>query len=111
MSGQVAWQSNGEPTPTTIAGQTAVVIGHLKAALDALSATPHDVVLLKIYVVNLTPERMGESMPMVLAFLDGAQPSLTGVGVAGLAAPDLQVEIEMIVRLPSDIADFPVVEK
>jgi enamine deaminase RidA (YjgF/YER057c/UK114 family) len=30
---------------------------------------------------------------------DGAQPSITGVGVASLAAPDLKIEMELTVRL------------
>jgi enamine deaminase RidA (YjgF/YER057c/UK114 family) len=101
VSGQVAWQYAPEPTPATLHGQTEVVVGRLKAALETLGATPHDIVMLKIYVVGLTPESMNESMPLVMAFLDGAQPSLTGVGVASLAAPDLLLEIEMIVQLPS----------
>jgi enamine deaminase RidA (YjgF/YER057c/UK114 family) len=103
VSGQVAWQSAPEPTPETLRGQTEVVVGRLKAALEALSATPHDIVMLKIYAVGLTPESMNESMPLVMAFLDGAQPSLTGVGVASLASPDLLLEIEMIVQLPAKI--------
>lgn len=40
-------------------------------------------------------------MPRLLAFFDGAQPSLTSVGVVALAAPGLQLEMEMVVRLPS----------
>jgi enamine deaminase RidA (YjgF/YER057c/UK114 family) len=101
VSGQVAWQYAPEPTPETLRGQTEVVVGRLKAALEALGATPHDIVMLKIYMVALTPESMNESMPLVMAFLDGAQPSLTGVGVASLAAPDLLIEIEMIVQVLS----------
>jgi enamine deaminase RidA (YjgF/YER057c/UK114 family) len=52
-------------------------------------------------MVDLTPERLDEGMPHLIALFDGAQPSLTGVGVAALAAPDLHVEVEMVVRLPS----------
>ncbi|MBC7792826.1 MAG: RidA family protein [Clostridia bacterium] len=101
VSGQVAWSVNGQPAPKTLLEQTKIVIGNLKAALTAVGATPHDLVALKIYVVDLTPERMEASMPLVVDFLEGARPSLTGIGVAGLAGPDLQVEIEMIVRVPS----------
>ncbi len=57
--------------------------------------------MVRLYVVDLTPARMQEAMPHLLDFFDGAQPSLTGVGVTALAAPDLQLEVEMIVRLPS----------
>lgn len=54
-----------------------------------------------VYVVDLTPERLEELMPHLLELFDGVQPSLTGIGVAALAAPGLQLEIEVIARLPS----------
>ena len=54
----------------------------------------------RVYMTDLTPERLQELMPPFLATFDGAMPSVTGVGVAALAAPDLQVEMELTVRLP-----------
>jgi enamine deaminase RidA (YjgF/YER057c/UK114 family) len=39
-------------------------------------------------------------MPQFLSTFKGAQPCATGVGVKALAAPDLQVEMELVVRLP-----------
>lgn len=101
ISGQVASHADGTPTPPTLLEQTEVVVGNLDAALAAIGATPDDIALLKIYVVDMTPERMEGSMPLLMAFLDGAQPSLTGIGVSALAGPDLQLEIEMVVRLPT----------
>lgn len=100
VSGQVAWEPGGGPVPAGLAEQAAVVARNLQAALDALGATPHDVVLMRVYAVDLTPARMAEGMPPLMAFLNGAAPSLTGIGVAALAAPDLQIEVEMTVRLP-----------
>jgi enamine deaminase RidA (YjgF/YER057c/UK114 family) len=100
VSGQVAWRANGEPVPENLAEQMEIVATNAKAALDAIGATPHDVVIARVYIVDLTPERLEELMPPFLATFDGAQPCVTGVGVASLAAPDLQVEMELIVRLP-----------
>lgn len=40
-------------------------------------------------------------MPPFLATFEGAQPSVTGLGVAALASPELQVEMELVVRLPN----------
>lgn len=97
----MAWRTDGGPTPATLPEQTAIVLENAKAALDAIGASSHDLVMVRLYVVGMTPERTAESMPQIIAFLDGAQPSLTGIGVAGLAAPDLQLEMEMIVRLPA----------
>ncbi|ATN35695.1 hypothetical protein ACO34A_17970 [Rhizobium sp. ACO-34A] len=101
ISGQVAWQTGGERAPEDLAEQARLVVANAKSALDAVGATPGDIVMVRLYVTDLTPERVGEAMPVVLAFLDGAKPSLTGIGVAALAGPDLQMEMEMVVRLPT----------
>jgi len=100
ISGQVAWRPNGEPAPQSLAEQMGIVSVNAKAALEAIGATTYDIVIARIYVVNLTPERLEEIMPPFIATFEGAQPCVTGVGVQALAAPDLQVEMELVVRLP-----------
>jgi len=100
ISGQVAWQPGGEPVPSDLAEQAMLVAANAKAALDALGATPQDIAIARIYLVDLTPERMEQSMPHLLAMFEGARPSITGIGVAALAGPDLQLEMELTVRLP-----------
>ena len=100
ISGQVAWRPNGKAAPENLAEQMGIVSANAKAALEAIGATPHDIVIARIYVVNLTSERLEEVMPPFLATFEGAQPCVTGIGVEALAAPDLQVEMELIVRLP-----------
>jgi enamine deaminase RidA (YjgF/YER057c/UK114 family) len=101
ISGQVAWTPAGEAVPTTLSGQAEIVVRNVRATLEAIGATPHDIVIARCYLTNLTPERLEELWPHVHALFDGAQPSLTGIGVAALAGPELQLEIEMTVRLPS----------
>lgn len=101
ISGQVAWRPDGEPAPDSLAEQAKLVVKNANAALDAAGASSEDLVMVRVYMTNWTSERMEELMPHLLALFDGAQPSLTGIGVAALAAPDLQLEIEMTVRLPS----------
>lgn len=100
VSGQVAWRRDGEPTPPTLGEQTRIVIENLRAALDALGATPADIVLLRAYLTDLRPATQETVMAVLLPFLNGAQPSITGIGVAALATPELQLEIEMTVRVP-----------
>ena len=100
VSGQVAVPSDGAPIPAGLVEQTKIVGANVKAALAAIGATAQDIVMARVYMVDLTPDRLGEMMPHLLAALDGAQPSLTGVGVAALAAPDLQLEMELVVRIP-----------
>jgi enamine deaminase RidA (YjgF/YER057c/UK114 family) len=99
ISGQVAWRPNGEPVPADLVEQAKIVAANAKAALDALGATPHDIVIARIFMTDLNPETMGQAFPPLLAMFDGAQPSITGVGVASLAAPDLKIEMELTVRL------------
>jgi enamine deaminase RidA (YjgF/YER057c/UK114 family) len=100
ISGQVASRPNGESVPDSLVEQTKIVATNARAALEAIDATPQDVVMARVYMVDLNTERLEEMMPHLLTTFDGAQPSLTGIGVAALAAPDLQLEMELIVRLP-----------
>ncbi len=100
VSGQVAWSPEGGAAPASLAEQTAIVVQNLKGALDALEATPDDIVQMRIYLIGLAAKIQEIAMTEIMHFLDGAQPSLTGIGVAALAAPDLQIEVEMVVRMP-----------
>lgn len=101
ISGQVAWRGDGQPVPETLAGQAEIVVSNARAALAAAGASPKDLVMVRVYLVNLTQERLEVLWPPVHALFDGTQPSLTGIGVAALASPELQLEIEMIARLPA----------
>ena len=100
ISGQVAWSPDGAPVPEDVAEQMKLVAGNAASALEAIGAGFADVAIARIYMVDLTPERLEKVMPEFLAAFDGVQPSVTGVGVATLAAPGLQVEMELVVRLP-----------
>ncbi|MEM8871204.1 MAG: RidA family protein [Pseudomonadota bacterium] len=99
VSGQVAWRPDGAAVPGSLAEQTAIVVENLRAALDALQATTDDIVLMRIYLTDLTSETQRVAMGELIRFLDGAQPSLTGIGVAALAGPDLRIEVEMVVQV------------
>ncbi len=99
ISGQVALRPGGGPVPDSLAEQAKVVVENARAALDAAGASPEDLVMARVYVVDLTPERLETLMPHLLDLFDGAKPSLTGIGVAALAGPDLQLEVEMIARI------------
>lgn len=102
VSGQVAWRAEGGEVPGPLAAQTAVVIENLQAALSALDARPQQIVQMRVYLTELTSETQEVVMSQLVRLLDGARPSLTGVAVAALAAPDLQIEVEMVVQLPAE---------
>ena len=99
VSGQVAWRPGGEAVPDSLVGQARLVVTNARAALDAAGASPEDLVMVRVYMVNLTPERLDELMPVLLEWFDGSRPSVTGVGVVALAAPELQLEVELIASL------------
>ncbi|WP_386176692.1 RidA family protein [Sulfitobacter sp. R86518] len=101
VSGQVAQTADGSAVPDGLAAQTGQVVANLAEALGAVGASPQDIVQMRIYVKDLDDDAMAIAMPPIMGFLDGAQPSLTGIGVAALAGPDLKIEIEMIVRIPT----------
>lgn len=98
VSGQVAWRRDGGAAPVALDEQAEIVTANLSAALDELKAVPDDIVQMRIYAVDLNDESMTTVMGAIGRFLNGAQPSLTGVGVSALAAPGLRIEVEMVVR-------------
>lgn len=99
VSGQVAWNANGSAVPETLEAQTKQVVENLGGALRALDAGKCDIVQMRVYMTDLNDETMGIAMTQIVDFLDGEQPSLTGIGVAALAGPNLKIEIEMVVQL------------
>ncbi len=100
FSGQVAWSPQRSEPPESLAEQAQMVTANLQVCLDSVGATRDDIAMARVYVVDLTPERLQEAFPALLDFFGDAYPSLTGIGVQALAGPDLQIEIEMVVRVP-----------
>lgn len=100
MSGQVAERRDGAPVPRDLAGQAQIVAANLAAELDDVKATPSDIVSLRMFVVNATTERFREAWTPLKERLGGNRPSLTAIGVQALWRPELQLEVEMVVRVP-----------
>lgn len=101
FSGQVAWSPSCPAAPSSLAEQARMVTANLQVCLDSVGATRDDIAMARIYVVDLTQERLEEAFPALGEFFGSSLPSLTGIGVQALAGPDLQIEIEMVVRVPS----------
>lgn len=99
VSGQVGSSEDGT-VPKGLAAQATNVALKLRAALNALGATPKDVAIIRIYAVDLSDGWLAEAMPPLMAVFDGVAPALTGVGVQALAGANLKIEVEMTVRLP-----------
>jgi len=100
LSGQISMTPGSEEVPEDIAGQSTLATASLAAALKDLEATVHDIVMLRVYVVNATTEAFGQALAPVRALLGDAMPSITTIGVQALYKPEIKVEIEMVVRLP-----------
>lgn len=101
LAGQVGWDASYTViAPGDLAAQTRQALANLKAVLAEVGATPADVVRLRTYVVDHSPDKLGVVLPEIGAFYDGAVPAPnTFIGVAALALPDFLVEIEAIAAI------------
>lgn len=95
-AGQVAWDKDCNVVgPGDLAAQTRQALANLKEVLTAAGASPADVVRLRTYIVDHTPDKLGLVLPEIGAFYDGGVPAPnTLIGVAALAMPDFLIEIE-----------------
>ncbi|MEM8854617.1 MAG: RidA family protein [Pseudomonadota bacterium] len=95
-AGQVAWDKDGNIVgPGDLAAQTRQALANLKAVLAAGGATPADIVRIRTYVVDHTPEKLAPVGTALAEFWGDVTPSPnTWIGVQALALPDFLVEIE-----------------
>lgn len=100
LSGQIAAMPGIEAVPEDIAGQATLATASLAAALKDLDATAHDIVFVRVYVVNATREAFGQAVSPLRKLFGDAMPSITTIGVQSLYNPEIKVEIEMVVNLP-----------
>ena len=96
-AGQVAWDKSytlvGEGD---LAAQCAQVFKNLKEVLAATGATPADVVRMRTYVVDYSPDKLEIIGPAIAAFYGDALPAAnTMLGVAALAMPGFLIEVEV----------------
>ena len=99
VAGQVASDATGTTVGVgDLAAQTAQALRNVSTALEAVGATPDDVVRLTVYVVGWTPDKM----PALVDGLtragfttgSGALPPASMFGVETLDIPEHMVEIE-----------------
>ncbi len=96
LAGQVAWNAQGELVGAgDLVAQTRQALANLRQVLAACGAAPQDVVRLRTYVVNHSPDKLGPVSAEIVAFYGGATPAAnTFLGVQALALPDFLIEIE-----------------
>lgn len=98
LAGQVAWDAECNVVGDgDLALQTRQALANLKAVLAAAGASPADVVRLRTYVVDHSPDKLGPVLAEIAAFYGDAVPAPnTFIGVQALALPDFLIEIEAI---------------
>ena len=88
LAGQVGWNNARQ------------ALANLKAVLAEVGATPADVVRLRTYVVNHSPDKLEPVTEEILAFYGGVDPAPnTSIGVQSLALPEFLIEIEATAAL------------
>lgn len=102
LSGQIAGTPDSDAIPPELGAQARLATASLAAALADLEASPADVVLLRVYVVNATTNDFQLVLAALRTLLGDEMPSITTIGVQALYSPDLLVEIEMVVALPAE---------
>lgn len=93
VSGQVGVAPDGTPLDG-IEAQAPQAVANLAAVLEEAGLTTSDLVKLTIYLTD--PADVGPFMGAVGATLPQPPPATTLLLVAGLAAPELRVEIEAV---------------
>lgn len=102
LAGQVAWDEQGVLTaPGDLAGQAAQAFKNLRKVLEACGAAPKDVLRLRTYVVDHSPDKLAAIMPALMEFYGGELPAAnTLIGVQALALPEFLIEIEATAQIP-----------
>ncbi len=102
LSGQVAWDKDHQLVGgDDLALQARQVFANLKAVLASCGATPADLVRIRTYVVNHTPDKLGIVAPEIGAFYGDTVPAAnTWLGVQALAMPEFLIEVEATAVLP-----------
>ena len=101
LAGQVAWDNNGELVgPGDLAAQCAQVFKNLDRVLREANMSVANVVRLRTYIVNYTPEQLAIIGPAIAAFYGDNMPAAnTLLGVQCLAMPDFLIEVEATAAL------------
>jgi enamine deaminase RidA (YjgF/YER057c/UK114 family) len=103
LAGQTSWDKDCNVIGIgDLAAQTRQVLANLTEVLRSAGATPANIVRLRTYVVNHTPDKLGIVLPELGKFYGNVTPAPnTWIGVQALALPDYLIEIEATAVLPN----------
>jgi len=74
--------------------QLEAALDNVRVALAAAGAEPKDVVSIRTYVVDYTPDYLDTISAVMNAFFGGTLPAATLIGVQSLALPHFMCEVE-----------------
>ena len=96
VSGQTAWDADKQLVGgMDLAAQARQAFQNLRTAVEASGGTLADVVSLRIYVVDYTPDKSAAvGRALREAFAGPAKPAATWLGVTSLADPGFLIEVE-----------------
>jgi enamine deaminase RidA (YjgF/YER057c/UK114 family) len=102
LAGQVAWNKDCEIVGVgDLAAQARQALDNIKAVLAEAGCSPADVVRLRTYVVDHSPDKLEPVLGAISEFYGDARPAPnTIIGVATLALPDFLIEIEAMAVVP-----------
>lgn len=97
ISGQTALNKDVEiPDGMTFENQLIVTLNNLKHCLKAAGATPSNITMLRVYIVDYEVAYMKYLEENFKDLFGDKFPAQTWVGVKALALPDILIEIEAI---------------
>ena len=101
LSGQVAWDKDHTLVGGhDLAAQARQALANLKAVLTDQGLGPADLVRIRTYVVDHSPDKIGPVAGELMAFYGDAMPAAnTWIGVQALAMPEFLIEIEATAAL------------
>lgn len=101
LAGQVAWDKDRNLVGgDDLGAQARQCLANLKEVLASQGATPADLVRIRTYVVNHTPDKIGPVAAEMMAFYGDTLPvPNTWIGVQALAMPEFLIEIEAMAML------------
>ena len=95
ISGQVAIDRTGGPTPTDIVDQTRLIMDNIGAMLDDLGLQYADIVKTTVFLSDIGDfSRMNEAYGR---YFDAEPPARSTFQVAALPRPEFRIEIEAVV--------------
>lgn len=102
LSGQVAWDAQGQPVGLgDHEAQAAQIARNLAAALAAVGATRDDIIEETVYVVDYAPKLLPAIFGPLRAGVSEA-PASTLVGVPALFTPEYLLEVQVVAALPGE---------